>query len=158
MPQIGFTFLESEPSTLTVVGLAGAIVTPLAPETWSVDISLTGIGSLDAFYWSSFIFNRVYVDDDPGFINVVSRLDATHFLVMSDVDFGSFVPSAGSFCGTAGPIVLGVTCFVGYTNSTDDYFAVWDYAPVPEPSTAMLLGLGMVGLATGRRRAAAREQ
>jgi PEP-CTERM motif len=150
---IGFTFLETEtgggPSTLSVVNLPGAVVTPIGADEWHVSIAGTGIISLDSTYWSTF-HNHVYVDNDAPLVNVIERLDASTFRVRSDVALSTVDTSnpAGSFCGTGSPIALGATCLIGDTSSADNYFAAWNYevSPVPEPGTLVLLGPALVGL------------
>jgi hypothetical protein len=104
---IAFALVEDADSNTLTTTLPGAVVIALGPEKWSIDILATGISALDAILWP-IIVDRVWVDDDPGFINRVSYLDATHLLAESDIPLAGYTPNLPhSYCGYGAPMPLG---------------------------------------------------
>lgn len=56
-----------------------------------------------------------------------------------------------TFTWTPGTAFQYISLGIAGLNHNHDQYVAWDLAPIPEPSTGLLLGLGLLGLAAGRR-------
>lgn len=82
---------------------------------------------------------------DPGLDGIVNGMDAQFRLHFLYYGLGTSTISIGT---SANPILGNVVVLAG--GVTEQAQTVW--LPVPEPGTAILVGLGLAGLATVRRR------
>jgi hypothetical protein len=92
---------------------------------------------------------------DFGLTNMMGETDPSIIWPTEFVTFTFTIGGTGPFAPSdfIAPSSLGYTAAAKFVNGPGDDSA---YGAVPEPSTALLLAFGLVGLATGRRRNAAR--
>lgn len=120
---------QSRPVTGQLTSFGGFI-------SWSVGALNAGAGFADAFNQIGGL-NPLPVDQAPGFL-------------ISQMTFVAAAPGTVNvnFNATPGPFQL---AFFGLTTAPGTSFNI---VPIPEPTTAAMLGLGLLGLAVaGRRRA-----
>jgi hypothetical protein len=92
---------------------------------------------------------------DFGLTNMMGETDPSTIWPTQSVTFTFTIAGTGPFApgDFIAPSSLGYTAAAKFVNGPGDDSA---YGAVPEPSTALLLALGLVGIAAGRRRSAAR--
>ncbi len=147
--QIGFNLVE-ESSTLLTSNLSGLTITNLAPDSWLVDFSGTGITLAQGNNGNN-AGGTMWAEPDSNLVNLITILNTLQLRLDSDV-----VPTANSLnCGANRPL-NGQTCYVGSGNGNDYFVNVVDVADaaVPEPGVLALVGAALGAAAFFSRRKA----
>ncbi|HXH61542.1 MAG TPA: PEP-CTERM sorting domain-containing protein [Fimbriimonadaceae bacterium] len=172
VPVLGLVGLQPADAAPITVSLEGTVVTTV--DGSGLTLGETGSGSLtydDAFLTG---IGSENIDTDNGLLDITFTIFGQTFVASDDVDFGFDVGASVDFAGGIPEFLHYIVeeAVLGPNNPTEivdprvvgiDFGSLTETSPgvfsvdilvreVPEPSTGVLLALGLVGLSTKRRR------
>ena len=168
----GQPYADWNGSTIGASSDVTAILYAFASESTGISYSsgafaMNGASLLDSRTWNTDLEGWGSALDDPMFSTASVGSNATQYFQIvlvegSNTDLSSLADGTHFYLGTASGVsgdpdpTPGSSGYVGYTfmdDSTTLTAGSWSTASVPEPTSGLLLLLGMAGLALRRKRA-----